>query len=207
MWCHTAVHSWLQHLCVCGVVWRSVCDVVCGTCLKCGFVWWLVWCGAVWCAVCWLVCFVVCVSGVVWCGVLCGGCVVVVATMWCVCVMVCTALPPHMPRCNVVLVQDCTHTSCVMGVVAPPAPRCLLCCDGRCSREICAVRVLSSAPSVAVRSLIACQTKLVSCAAGWAVIDRFPTDRPKPIGHQLWTDALRSGTAGNVFYVCLFSGP
>lgn len=100
-----------------------------------------------------------------WCGVvgvLGGGCVMVVATMWCVCVMVCTALPPHMPICNECCVCARWHTShramAMPWELPSPAPGCLLCCDGLRSGEICAVHVLLSAPRVVLsdgRSLIA----------------------------------------------------
>jgi hypothetical protein len=99
-----------------------------------------------------------------WCGVvgvLGGGCVMVVATMWCVCVMVCTALPPHMPICSECCVcarWRTSHRAMPMPWELPsPASGCLLCCDGLRSGEICAVHVLLSAPRVVLsdgRSLL-----------------------------------------------------
>ena len=103
-----------------------------------------------------------------WCGVvgvLGGGCVMVVATMWCVCVMVCTALPPHMPMlCLCKMAHESPGHAHAMGVA------------------LASTRM----PAVLRRAAIwgnMCSARVVvgptCCAVGWAVIDRLPTDRPR----------------------------
>ena len=106
-----------------------------------------------------------------WCGVvgvLGGGCVMVVATMWCVCVMVCTALPPHMPICNECCVCTRLHTS----HRAMP-------CHGSCHRQhqdaCCAATAAIWGNMCSARVVVG----PTCCAVGWAVIDRLPTDRPR----------------------------
>ena len=119
----------------------------------------VVWCGVV-CRV--LVCVFCCMClWLVWASL---GVLLYVFVVWCVCVMVCTALPPHTPMCNECCVCARWHTSHrampMPWELPSPAPGCLLCCDGLRSGEICAVHVLLSAPRVVLsagRSLIAYQ--------------------------------------------------
>ena len=105
-----------------------------------------------------------------WCGVvgvLGGGCVMVVATMWCVCVMVCTALPPHMPMCNECCVCARWHTSHrAMPMGSCPHPH----QDACCAATGCDLRKY-------VQCTCCCRPHVLCCRMGGL---RSLTDRPAP---------------------------